>query len=356
MFHILRWQVFACVVLSSVLILQSARAQDDCEPSRRLDAFELAKPISQPAPGYPKDELNQTGEGWTLFEYSISPDGIPTNIVVRDRVGGPKFLAASRDALARSRYTAPKLAGRPVTEHRRLAQYDFRFEGPMAAYKDVVISRYKRARRFLEANDPKSAITELDFALKFAMTNYERAMTSFLLAYAHFLEKDFSTAVGHIRHALVSHGKYLNNDSLPEALALGVVLEFEDGNYREAMCQSQWLQQVAPNKAVEAPQGEIAEDIRSLIQSAAPIVISAKVSRGLAEGSTEVWRHPMLRERFSFAAPISAALSFRLVCRTAVVEGIVGAGKLWTLPPGSGDCELQVYGPAGATFELIESR
>jgi hypothetical protein len=45
---------------------------------------------------------------------------------------------------------------------------------------------------------------------------------------------------------------------------------------------------------------------------------------------------------------------FEVRCERDRLEGLVEAGKSWSLPDGTGDCQLLVFGEDGASFEFVE--
>ena len=354
--NIVRWTFAAIIaVTSSVSASAAADAVNYCS-RLKSSGYEHAVVLSKVTPNYPKNELNRTGEGWVKFLATVSPEGVPVDITVDDAVGGGTFIKISRDTLAKWRFAPARQADRRVFEYGRRFAFEFRFDQEMGAYKEVVILRYKRARAFLIERDPKKAIEELDFALRFPMTIYERSMASYLLALAHFQLQDMDAALLHVRHALFHEGHYLEKGPLSEALALGVILESEAGNYIEALCDFQTLRKRDSAKAAEQETAELAADMIQLIDNQAPILIAAKISPAPAEDTVPSWRHLLLRERFAFSQLPAEPLKFRLMCSFTLVEDVAVKNKIWSLPPGARSCEIRVIGPVAAAFEFAEIR
>ena len=321
-----------------------------------MPGFTAAEVVDKPAPRYPSDALDDWSEGWVLLEYEISETGVVRGMRAVDAFGSKDFVASAMRAVSRWRYKPATRNTVPVEQF--LAQssvlYLFTDSRPEAEHGEFV-TKYNRARRHIRDNEFDRAIQTLEKALKGRLNLYEAAMGSFALALAYAGKADWPHAVYHIRHA-TNDLDYLEKQLRVPALALQVELEARDGSLLEAMCAFKKLQSADPARAASDDSvTKMNARIEAAVTSPSPLMVDARLIKHPLFDEPAVWRHRLLRSKFSFAEIKGDVTSFRLACVGTAHEAPVDAETLWDVPAKAGPCILRVDGAPDASFKLVET-
>ncbi|MGH8672825.1 MAG: tetratricopeptide repeat protein, partial [Burkholderiales bacterium] len=217
------------------------------------------------------------------------------------------------------------------------------------------VKKYNRARDQLNEGETDVAIATLEQAFKTRINLYEAAMGSYALALAYAQKKDWPRALFHIRHAVISDQKYLIDEMRVPALAAQVELESRNGNFTEALCAFDKLHPIDPDSARGAsPAAKAAAQLEAALADKAPLVINAELAVHPLIDAPAVWRHRLLRSKFSFSEVKGEVKSFALSCIGNTLTAAVNTVMQWTVPEKAGACILRVDGEPGATFKLVE--
>jgi tetratricopeptide (TPR) repeat protein len=321
-----------------------------------VPGFISARPIDRPKPIYPKEALNEWSEGWVQLEYAIGSDGVVHGIAAVDAVGPKDFVTSSQRAIAKWRYAPATRNGAAVEQslYRVSVLYLFSDSRRTSEHQEFV-TKYNRARRYVREQKFDQAIETLERALKSRTNLYEMAMGSYLLAVAYANKGDWPRALLHIRHAVIADLDYLEKPLWAPALALQVELETRDGSLMEALCARDKLQSVDPASAApESPVGKIVKRIETALKDPGPLVSEARLTTNPLFEAPAVWRHRLMRSKFSFAEIKGEVKSFRLACVGTSHEAAVDIETRWDVPAGAGPCMLRVDGAPDAAFKLVE--
>ncbi len=232
----------------------------------------------------------------------------------------------------------------------------FRLRGPRReANHEQFIRQYNRSRLLLQGKRYDEAIAIMEDAFKARLNLYETTMGSFMLAIAYAQKGDWQRALFHIRHAVIEDGAYLEKSLRVIAFASQVELEVRHGNLAEAKCAFHQLRTIdSPSALGESKAAKMIATIDATLSNPKPLVTSATLATHPLLESAAVWRHQMLRPKFSFAEINGEVKSFRLACVGGSQEASVNLKTQWNVPSQSGRCLLRVEGETGATFRLIE--
>ena len=365
-----RGWIFAAIAsafVSTLLATGIARADDEISSGtprrcvsnpwyRDIPGFTRAELSDKRMPRYPDEALNSWSEGWALLEYAIAADGAVRDIAVIDAIGPKDFVKESVRAVSKWRYKPATRNGQPVEQSLYQTSVLYLFEGSRSsAARRAFVTKYNQARQQIQDNQFDQAIATLEEAFKARLNHYEQAMGSFVLGLAYTKKGDWPRALFHIRHAVIEDANYLEPVPKKAALALLVELEARNGNLEEAVCALEDLRKVDPQAA--RPGGPAASNvarIEAALAAPGPIAIDARLAQHPLIDAPAVWRHQLLRAKFSFDQIKGEVKSFRLACLGTTHEAPVEADVRWDVPAQAGLCILRVDGAPGATFRLIE--
>lgn len=339
--------------------LDNAQAPRICagDPLRReIPGFTIAQNIDRPKPRYPNAAQDSWSEGWVLLQNTIAADGSVQDISVVDAIGSKEFVDASVRALAKWRYKPATRNNVPVeqTLSQVSVMYLFEDSGRAATHRKF-IREYDVAREQIQQRKFDEAIATLEAAFNARLNHYEQAMGSFLLGVSYANKNDRPRALFHMRHAVIEDGDYLENLSRPRAFALLVELEARNGNLNESLCAFEDLRKIdAAAAGPESAAAKMAARINETLTAPGPIAIEAQLAKHPLVDAPAVWRHQLLRSKFSFDQIKGDVKSFRLTCVGTTHEALVEADMRWDVPTKAGACILRVDGASGATFRLIE--
>lgn len=362
----LRTSPFACLLATALAASPPAQADETATKiprtctgdkiTRDIPGFTMAANDFRPRPRYPTRSLDNWSEGWVLIENAIAADGSVRDIAVIDAVGTKEFVDEAVRAISTWRYKPATRNGVPVEQSLSQVTVMFLFEDSgRGADHRTFVRKYNQARREIQNNQFDEAIATLEEAFKARLNHYEQAMGSFVLALAYSKKNDWPRALFHIRHAVIEDSQYLEPIAKKAALALQVELEARNGNLEESICAFQDLEKADPEAARPGgPAAATVARINEALTAPGPIAIDARLAKHPLIDAPAVWRHQLLRSKFSFDRINGEVKSFRLVCVGTTHEAPVEADMRWDVPAKAGACILRVDGAPGATFRLIE--
>ena len=310
-----------------------------------------SEPIEQPHPAYPS-KLRRGQEGWVRVNYIITPDGKAVSPIVIDSVGGTVFEAAVIERLADWRFAPPGEELANNTTNIRFEMYrgrDKATSGFMRGSKSVMESLVRE--RLDDAREDIDAIFE-----RGGWNLYESTMLWLIAGRLAGAEGDPDAKHESYRRALgVSNRNALDDRGLRDLLKNLFDLEMELGHYAAARRTLERLQNVPGSAPLVDELAESAARLGRLLAAAEPLAARARLYRpGDSIAGTPLWTYVPTRRTFSFDALSGNVERFEVRCERDRLEGPVKAGRTWSLPEGSSDCRVFVFGADGASFDFIE--
>lgn len=328
-----------------------------CTEKLTLPGFAPAALATRLAPEFPDADATDENEGWVRLGFTIDAEGETKDIVVLDRVGSRNMVKAARLAVARWKYKPATQDGQAVEQYGASAEILFRDQHTgNTAIHDAVVAKFDEGRILIADTRYAQGIAVLEQTFELPLTLFERARVSFALAYAYEKTNDMPRALGHIRHALIERGNFLEKAMLPAAQRLRLRAEVANGNFHYAACAPPLPagDKFDPTGADRKETTEILDNVMKKLASATPLAVDATVTADAAGGEGGVWEHPVSRRKFKFAEFTAPVQEFRLSCVRQSTQSPMNEATQWSVPRSAGPCILRVYGPVGATFRLIE--
>lgn len=325
----------------------------------KLTAPGLAPAVlaTRPPPEFPEAEASEESEGWVRLAFTIDTEGETKDIVVLDQVGSPVMAKAARLAVARWKYKPATQDGLAVEQYANSAEILFRAQHVgNAPVHDAAVSKYDEGRALAADGKYAQGIAVLEQTFALPLTLYEQAKVSFALAFAYEKSNDMPRALGHIRHALIEGGSFLEKAVVPAARRMRLRIEVANGNFHYAACAAPLpaSDKFDPTGVDRKETMKIVDDAMKKLASAQPLDIRAALAATAVGGEGGVWEHPMSRRKFKFAGLIGRVNEFRLSCVRQLMHSPVNETEQWSVPRSAGPCVLRVYGEVGAAFKLIE--
>lgn len=308
--------------------------------------------VNQPNPSYPRSGIRSGQEGWVRVNFVITPDGQAIDPVVIDSVGGSGFEKSARSAVLEWTFE-------PSGGLRGNNTADIRFE--IRRGRDLATSnflrRYRRIVTHLHNEEFQEARTLVDQTTAIGGWNlYESTMLWLMVGRVEGAEGNQDGKLESYRRALgVANNNSLDREDRRELLSKLFELEVEKNQYAAAQSTLGALKRV-PGSAqqLDGLTDKVAE-MERMLASNDPIAAQATViNPGNSDDGEPLWAYVPLRRAFSFDALSGNVERFEVRCERDRLEGLVEAGKSWSLPDGAGDCQVLVFGEDGASFEFVE--
>ena len=350
----------SAVMLALVLVVCSPGALADtnisCGGTDKADVpgFIPVHVIENPPPQFPRTSAGDLNEGWACLEYAVTPQGAVRDISVVDAMGSPAFVKSALDTVSKWRYAPATRGGNAVDQYLVRATVTFLMEGTgRLAEHESFVYNYKQGGYHFKAGRLDQAIASFEKALNQPQSNlYELANASYMLGIIYAQKRENPTALFHLNHAFIEDARYLSRQARQTALDLLVQLRGQTGDFlgaREAFAE---LKKMDPNAGGGA--ANVAAQVEHALANNAPLVTEVHLARYPLLGPDGVWRHALLRSKFSFAQISGEVRSFHLSCAQTVHDAAVDAEMEWNVPQQAGPCLLRVDGAAGATFKFVE--
>lgn len=344
-------------VLSLTLSAMPVAAAELCVAKIAPPGFTAAVAAERAPPVFPQTDADDESEGWVRLGFTITAAGETKDVAVLDQVGSRSMIKAARQAVTRWTYKPATQDGQAVEQYGNAAEILYRagHVGNTLVHDNVVV-KYDEGRALVAAGKYAEGVAVLEQAFTLPLTLYEQAKLSFALAFAHEKSKDLPRALGHIRHAVIEGGTFLEKAVVPSAQRMRLRLEVANGNYQYAAC-------VAPLPATDTfdPTGadrketmRIVEEAMKKLASPEPLVVDATLTAKPGKDGGGIWEHPLSRRKFRFASFSGQVQEFELSCVKQQTQSRVDAAAEWTVPANAGPCTLRVSGEARTTLKLVE--
>lgn len=308
-------------------------------------------PVEQAYPSYPS-KLRSGQEGWVRVSYIISPDGKAADPVVIDSVGGVVFEESVIERVPEWRFEPP---GEELANNTTDIRFEIHDGRDMATSN--FLRRYRRIVRHLFNEEYMEARTSVDQAAKIGGWNlYESTMLWLMIGRVEGAEGDATGKLESYRRALgVSNAKSLDGEDRRELLRRIFELEMEHAQYAAANRTLGQLRRETGSKADLEAISALVADLESRLAGTDPIAARATIySPGGGADGQPLWTYIPARRTFSFDALSGTVERFEVRCERDRLEGPVEAGRTWSLPEGTSDCRVLVFGEVGASFDFVE--
>jgi TonB family protein len=346
----------ATAALLLPLLLANARAADPpaAEPNATapqpvdLDVFQGVRILRTPSSlAYPEGEREQRREGWVMLNMMIDPNGKPYEVTVLDSSGNSALEKAAVRALGQMSFQPAKLGRTPIDSSLSFKMRFYMGE-PIIGASSEFIAAYRRFTKSVDAGDKAQADAQMP---KLQVENlYEDAFK----AYAqYFYDRKWGTdaeQLADLERAVAGEdlGRYLPRDAFHGALAGQFGLEVKLKDYGSALATWKTLGPIAPT-AIRAQLQPIVDQINGLANSDQPIITSGSIDNRAS------WNSRLFRHRFSLAVKNGAVSEIKLRCKKKYVFFKYDPAIQYAVSPSAGECEIEVVGDPGTTFDLTQS-
>jgi len=332
-------------------------AADLCVAKMTPPGFKPAVAAERAPPVFPETDADDESEGWVRLGFTISTSGETKDIAILDQVGSRSMIKAARQAISRWTYKPATQDGLAVEQYGNAAEILYRagHVGNTLVHDNVVV-KYDEGRTLVAAGKYGEGVAVLEQAFDLPLTLYEQAKLSFALAFAHEKSKDLPRALGHVRHAMIEGGTFLEKAVVPAAQRMRLRLEVANGNYQYAACAAPLpaTDTFDPTGADRAETMKVVGETLKKLASPEPLTVDATLTAKPGKDAGGVWEHPLSRRKFKFASFSGQVQEFELSCVKQQTQSRVDAAAEWTVPTSAGPCTLRVYGEVRTTLKLIE--
>lgn len=345
------------VILTLALSAMPVAAAELCVAKLTPPGFKPAVAAERAPPVFPETDADDESEGWVRLGFTITAAGETQDIAILDQVGSRRMIKAARQAVARWTYKPATQDGQAVDQYGNAAEILYRagHVGNTLVHANVVV-KYDEGRTLVAAGKYGEGVAVLEQAFDLPLTLYEQAKLSFALAFAHEKSKDLPRALGHIRHAMIEGGSFLEKAVVPAAQRMRLRLEVANGNYQYAACAAPLpvTDTFDPTGADRADTMRVVAEAMKKLANPEPLIIDATLTTRPGKDGGGIWEHALSRRKFKFTSFPGQVQEFQLSCVKQQTQSRLDAAAEWTVPPNAGPCTLRVYGEARTTLKLIE--
>jgi hypothetical protein len=313
-----------------------------------------AKLIDKPT-SFPSGEVGRLpqydAEALVRIRFTVTAEGKVENPVVERLVGPQNFAEQSVNDVKGWRYEPATMNGVPIAQLNSEVELLYTFNPPELGARSSVYSALQNGRRFIE--DQKFADSEAVLLPILALPRlnfYERAMASYFLAIAEASLNHLAAAGDYMDNALIGDGQHLSASTRERAIRLKIRIDAATGHYADAL---RWFAVLTKDQTLDPgdPDAKVITDVRARLATANSIGVTAKIPS--AELS-EPWHYNLVRRNFSFTRIDGKLDNFELRCDQQQLRSAVSDKAEWHVPKDWSNCSLDVFGAAGAEFQLVE--
>lgn len=307
--------------------------------------------VEQATPALWNDSNPNRHEGWVLLSRCIDKDSHVVDPVVMDSSGHADLEQAAREGTLKSKYTAATLDGTPIDSCDQRVVMQFQVDDAEHGARPEFLAAWKVAESAIEAKHYDEATQALD-ALK--DWNTEEAIRMAMLR----------AEIARAQHDDAAQLRWLTNvlDSpaqVPVTMAVDLTrrafaLQVQAQQYAAALAT---FQQLKALEGVEFTAGErnAGAQLQALPDGDKPFATPGRLdARFAGPGQAPTWWTKLLRREFAFANAEGNPERFELRCENKHYKAAFDTQNQWRVPDSWGECWLVVFGPADATFKLVE--
>lgn len=317
-----------------------------------LEAGTPAEPLKRRNPRYPSTALSRGSEGWALLSYVILPSGTVSNVAVEEVVGSKAFADAAVRAVESWTFKPATWQGQPVEQCSNRTYIKFELEPAMKGARPDKYNKYGRIKSLIEANDLESAWEQLAEALDGDLNLYE-------LAYFHAQGAELARLKGNVDDelAFMSHAaagdRILGRQTNRAFLQRLFILQVQAGKVVDALDTFEDLRKYGSHIENWKEYEDLHARLVALRDGNQTVVAEGRIPD--REGDEwSFWARRLLKRSVEFGDPQGTLSRLEFRCERKFVSDEFSANRNWTLPVSWGECDVYVFGKAGATFKLYE--
>jgi hypothetical protein len=297
-----------------------------------------------------ENQLNT--ESYVDLRFTVGKDGRTKDIVVEQLVGPQSFADQALKDVTAFTFKPASANGVPAEAPNQFQRIVYTYDLRRDIARNQVATGIDRAQalaqagKFAESNEilkPLYALPRLNF--------YERTMIALFMAANYGQLKDFETALERIREATFSDAKRLDPKVQEFAIRTYITLAAHEGQFEEALA---WFDILKARTTVAAddPAQKTVDRIVARLGNPEPLRIAGMIPENEHHAA---WQTTLLRRAFAFGSVEGRVDRFQLRCDQQMIASPVNETSQWTVPDSWSNCALDVYGTAGAKFQLLES-
>jgi TonB family protein len=338
--HGIRWSVLGLLSLGA----SAAAAPAD---SQRV----AATVVEQATPSVWDSSKADRHEGWVLLSRCIDKDGRVVNPIVIDSSGYADLEEAAREGARKSTYTAATLDGTAIDSCDQHVLMQFQLDDTDHGARPEFLTALKVAATAVEAKQYDEAVKALD-----AIGNWNTEEGIRMAILRAELAREQHDAAGQLRWLL----NVLDSPAqVPVTMAADLgrrafALQLQAQQYAAALATFQQLQGL---QGVELSASELkaGEQLQALPDGDAAFATPGRLdARFAGTDQSPTWSTALLRREFAFTSATGDPEHFELRCENKHYSSAFNTDNQWRVPDSWGKCWLFVFGPADATFKLVE--
>jgi hypothetical protein len=292
-----------------------------------------------------------SSEGWVLLSRCIDKDGRVVDPVVMDSSGQAALEQAARNGARESKYTAATLDGTAIDSCDQDVLVAFQSDAADHTASPEFLAAWKRAESALEAKHYDEALKILDGienwnteeGIRLAMMRAEIARA----------QHDDATQLQWLM-TVIDGPTNVSADMAADLLRRAFALQVQAQQYAAALAIFEKLQAL---QGVELTAGEqkAGAQLQALPDGDAAFATPGRLdARFAGADQPPTWSTRLLRREFAFANAEGNPDRFELRCENKHYRATFDTENQWRVPDSWGACWLIVFGPADATFKLVE--
>jgi len=349
----LKWILFAMKLPSYSLMLCFSSLLLPCtsfaETSQHLSTITNAKVAKRVTPHYPAKLIRGNIEGWARASYIVETDGSVSNVIITDSSGYKSFERETIRAIKGWTFIPAQENGKAIQQCHNNIQMDFTMADEDGGVSRKFLSKYKKAKKALEAKDFKLAQAQL-----VKLENHKQRRLSENV-YSKLLKADYAKAIDDKSLQLLSlsgiglkNKKIINPEQEFSILKQKFILKVQLNLYKSALATYKKLEKLELAKPYLAKFQKIKQQIEDFIASDSEIVITGDIKENYA------WNHSLARNSFTLTNIQGSLNKLDVRCANKRHVYSVEENNTWNIPSSWKSCSLYIYGADNTKFTLVE--
>ena len=333
----------------SVLV---AAASGSVKAEEQEQPREFLKCISQcsdrrPPTGFPAMKRpsgpGHTREGLVDMMYTVAADGSTKDLRLVSVYGPEVYAETAMKEMANTHHVPATEGGQPIDFHG--------FETVNTYYRqgERIPPEYSKGLDLIEAGHEDAALEVFDgIATSSDASLRGRFMAAYQAATVYLEKNDLDQSLYYARIATMSEGRLLLKEAISKALHVKLLAAAQSGQYADALGTYDLIKkyQIATSQDTK-----LAGELEARIADTKPVEVRGWVHDDSLGGA---WRHELFRRKFEFYKINGKLDHFELYCNGRELRSAIEETSAWVIPPSWSQCEIFVFGDAGATFQFYE--
>ena len=289
-------------------------------------------------------------DGWVLLSRCVDKDSRVVDPVVLDSSGHANLEQAARKGARESKYTAATLEGTAIDSCDQDVLVSFHGDDADAVSPDF-LAAWKRAESALADTHYDEAVQILD---GIADWNTEEGIRMAMLrAEVARAKHDDATQLRWLM-TVIDGPTNVSPEMAADLLRRAFALQVQAQQYAAALAIYTKLQALS-DVELTAAEEKAGAQLQALPDGDAAFATPGRLdARFAAADQPPTWSTQLLRREFAFASADGNPERFELRCENKHYGAAFDTENQWRVPDSWGACWLIVFGPADATFKLVE--